>query len=121
MSRTTTLTPYGVQLHFASTKREWATLRRKLDFLCKTPDSAGLTEWALWVPKGSGITTPHLAIYVDLAGHTDPLDLIETCAHEAAHGAGHVLDWIGHEYGGSDEPHAYLVGWLTRWLMDACA
>ena len=115
-----TLDIYGVELHLATTKRDWSTLRRKLTFLNKTPESAGLAHFALWEPKPPGISVPHVAFWIDCAAHSDSLELVDTCAHEAAHGANHILEHIGTDIRGSNEPHAYLVGWLTRWLVERC-
>ena len=119
MGRHHILDIYGVHLHLATNKRDWATLRRKLTFLGKAPTSRGLTHWALWEPK-QGASVPHLVLWVDASQHVnDHLDLINTCAHEAAHGASEILEWISHSKAG-DEPHAYLVGWLTQWIYEGC-
>ena len=117
---------YGVELHLATTRREWATLRRRLDFLDKTPSSNGISCFAVWEPKrGCGVRQPHLAFWLDAeALTTDMPEFVETMAHEAAHGAGQILHWTGHDFrgeNGSDEPHAYLVGWLTRWMWEQVA
>jgi hypothetical protein len=109
---------YGVELHLATTRREWAALRRRYDFMAAKPESAGLVSFAVWTPKGSGRHVPHAAVWIDDTFHADDLDLIDTCAHEASHVANHILDYIGHEIRGTDEPHAYLIGWLTRWLWE---
>lgn len=112
---------YGVHIDLATTRREWATLRRRLSFLDKDPSNyAGLTSFAVWEPpKGSGLATPHLVFWVDTVRHPTQAELIDTLAHEASHGAGRILDNVEHKVDGTDEPHAYLVGWLTRWLWEA--
>lgn len=108
---------YGADLHLATDRRQWATLRRRLAFLDKeAPKSAGISQFATWHPKGPGLTQPVLVFWVDLANHPDTLDLVDTVAHEASHAASQLLDWVGHDVKGTDEPHAYLVGWLARWL-----
>lgn len=116
-----TLDVYGVELHLATNRREWATLRRRLDFLDKkAPESLGFAQWATWKPNGPGKVVPHLVLWVHLADHAgDVIELVDTCAHEAAHGASEILGWTGHNKAG-DEPHAYLVGWLTRWMFEGC-
>lgn len=51
--------------------------------------------------------------------HLDDIDdLVETCSHESAHAANQILEYIGHDHRGTDEPHAYLTGWLTRWVWE---
>ena len=111
---------YGVHLHLATTQREWSTLRRKQTWLVKKPNASGLACFATFHPKKPGPVVPHLALWVDVALCADPLELVEICSHEAAHGAAQILEWVGHEIKGSDEPSAYLVGWLTRWMHDGC-
>jgi hypothetical protein len=114
---------YGVHLHLATNRRDWATLRRRFDFLPKSPDAIGLTQFAIWHPKRGGPHVPHLVIWIDIA-NLEPIDLVDTAAHEAAHGAGQILQYLGHDFrgeDGTDEPHAYLVGWLTRWIFQGCA
>lgn len=118
--RTHVLDIYGVHLHLATTKREWATLRRRLTFLDKTPTTLGLASFACWEPRGAGKSVPHLVVWINVADHEgDQLELIDTCAHEAAHGVSGIFDWVGHNQAG-DEPHAYLIGWLTRWIYEGC-
>lgn len=41
---------------------------------------------------------------------------IEIVAHEAAHGADQVFDFINESTDGVDEPYAYLVGHLAQWM-----
>ena len=112
---THTLDIYGVRLYLATNRREWATLRRKFDWLDKQPNSAGLAHFGLWVPK-VGVSVPHLVFWLEMASLSEPAELVDTIAHEATHGANQILGHIGHEIHGSDEPHAYLVGWLTAWM-----
>lgn len=121
MIRTHVLDVYGVHIYLATTKREWSTLRRKLSFLDgPAPSAMGQASWALWQPK-VGKSIPHLVFWLNLAAHQgDQVELVDTCAHEAVHGASNIFDWIGHQVAG-DEPHAYLVGWLTRWLYEQAA
>ena len=101
---------YGVHIHLATNKREWATLRRKLDSLGDAPTSMGQASFERWEPKAAGKPIPHVVFWINLADHAnDTLELVDTCAHEAAHGASGICDWIGHNQA-RDEPHAYLVG-----------
>lgn len=113
-----TLDIYGTELYLATNRRDWATLRRRLDFLDRRAESAGLASFATFVPNDGSVTQSHLAIWIDKAAHRSDLELIETAAHEASHGVTALFDWIGHDVKGSDEPSAYLIGWLTRWIVE---
>lgn len=111
-----TLDVYGAELYCATTKREWAAMRRKMTWLDKTPESAGLASFAIWKPKGPGLAVPTLVLWIDAEAHTDPAELVDTCAHEASHAVSQLMEYIGHTPVGTDEPSAYLVGWLAKWL-----
>ena len=113
-----TLDVYGVEMYLATNRRQWSMLRRKLSFLGQVPESAGQATFATWVPKANGNTIPYLVCWIDPTQHDAQLDIVNTCAHEAAHAAGQILNWVGHSVPGTDEPHAYLVGWLTQWLYE---
>lgn len=113
-----TLDIYGTELYLVTNRRDWATLRRRLSYLDKAPASAGLAAFAAFEPKNGSITTSHLALWIDVAAHRSDLDLIDTAAHEASHAAGQIFEWINHDVRGTDEPSAYLVGWLTRWIIE---
>ena len=112
---------YGVHVHLATSKKQWKRLRRELTFLNEKPEALGLSAFATFHPDAAAPPVPHLVFWLDLPALTNPGDLIDTCAHEAAHGANQILDHVGHDTRGTDEPSAYLVGWLTRWLWEACA
>jgi hypothetical protein len=101
---------YGAELHIATSLKAWAKLRKRIDSLDEEPGGLGFTSLDLHESE-LGATWPHLSIFVDLAAHGDdqPM-LVNTCAHEAAHAAGLLLDHIGEQYGGRSEAHAYLVG-----------
>ncbi|WP_426243715.1 hypothetical protein [Nocardioides sp. LHG3406-4] len=116
MKRHHLLDIYGVELHLATTRRDWAGLRRSFDFLDRdTPkESFGHTTYA--TRRGG---ERHLIFWIDATRVGG--DLVDTCAHEASHGAGRILECVGHRVPGTDEPHAYLVGWLTRWLWEAAS
>ena len=104
-----TLDVYGVALYFASNGRQWAAIRKsRMPRLSPAPGSHGLTEMFSAGP------VIQFAVYV--APDDDPAELINTCAHEAAHVAGQILEEVGADYDGASEPHAYLVGWVTQWL-----
>lgn len=122
MNRHHVLDAYGCHLHVATDRRGWATLRRRLPGLVDgpAPESAGWTRFATWQPK-SGITVPVVVVYINAAQHTEPVDLIDTAAHEAAHVVSALMEHIGHSISGVDEPSAYLTGWVTAWLWEAAA
>ena len=112
---------YGVEVYLATNRRQFGTLRRKLPFLDPAPDYAGSTDFAVFKPKGQGLTSGHLVFWVDVENHDSTRELVDTLAHEASHGAGRILGWIGHKVDETDEPSAYLVGWLTGWLWENIA
>lgn len=113
---------YDVSLTLATTRRDWATIRRIIKPLTAKPTSLGLTQRLTWQPKGDGIPEEHYVFWIDTATIGDDHgQLIDTCAHEAVHAANLILDWVGHPIAALDEPHAYLTGWLTRWLWEGCA
>lgn len=110
---------YGVHLHVATSLKGWKQLRRHLTFLDEKPGGLGFVHHATWHPDDGSAHTTHVAILINDEAHQgDLLNLLDTCAHEAAHAAGHILDYIGEPYGGASEPHAYLVGWITRFLWE---
>lgn len=110
---------YGADLHLATTKAEWRTLTRRIpDLDNEPPEAAGLVWFATLVPDGPGLHIPTLVIWLDLDNHSSVSDLVDTIAHEASHAAGGLLEHVGHSFTGSDEPHAYLIGWLARWMWD---
>lgn len=118
---THTLDIYGVDIHLATTEREWKKLRKRLTYLDDTPNAAGFTHFAIWEPSDHTSPVPVVAFWIRNELTTDPLQLVETCAHEAVHAATHILAWAGHDIrgdDGNDEPTAYLAGWLTRWIWD---
>jgi hypothetical protein len=118
-SRHHTLDIYGAELWLCTSRRQWSSLRRRLTFLDKAaPEAAGLSQFATFVPKHGGPTVPHVVLWIDPRQARSDAELVDTCAHEASHAAGQLLDYIGHDIRGTDEPHAYLVGWLTRWLWE---
>lgn len=114
---------YGAELHLATTEREWKRLQKKLAYLQDVPNSAGLTHFAIWSPNDGSSPIPVVSFWIRHTLLTDSLQLIETCAHEAAHATTYILNWTGHDIRGDDghdEPSAYLTGWLTRWIYDNC-
>ncbi len=113
---------YDACLHLAPDRKAWARLRRDHDILAEEPGAQGRTTFAVWQPDEPGHSEPHLFVFIDVATCANkPADLVNICAHEATHAAGQLLSHLGHkELNGSDEPHAYLVGWLTEWLWTGC-
>lgn len=113
-----TLDVYDADLHLVTTPQAWRRLRKTLTFLDEqVPDSAGLVQFSTFEPDDGTLNTPILVIWINQAQHSNRLQLVDTVAHEATHAAGELLEHIGHQIKGSDEPHAYLVGWLTRWIL----
>lgn len=105
---------YGAELFRATSKAELREIRSLVPFKIEAPGAAAAT-WFEAVDRGP-FTVPHIVFYVD-PKRGDTLDLIELCAHEATHGAGQLFEHLAHTMQGIDEPHAYLIGWLTRWLI----
>ncbi|NUO57249.1 MAG: hypothetical protein HOV78_11325 [Hamadaea sp.] len=118
--RTHRLDIYGADIYLATTKGQWRKLARRgiasLD--TEAPEAAGLSQFATFHPNDGGLSTPVLVLWVDAAAHKSAGELVDTLAHEASHAAGQLLAHVGHDHRGTDEPHAYLVGWLTRWLWE---
>jgi hypothetical protein len=108
---------YDAELHLATTEREWARLVRRFEGTLEPDDCNGVGTTTLVLDRER--FRPHLVIWVDLTTHgDDALGLVTTCAHEAAHAAGMLLDHIRQSYDGESEAFAYLVGWITRWLIE---
>lgn len=107
---------YDAELHLATTERQWAALVRRFEGALAAEDIASVGACAFTVDTS---WTPHLVfwLHADLIGD-NALGMVTTCAHEAAHGAAMLLDHVGQSYDGKSEALAYLVGWLTRWLIE---
>lgn len=105
---------YGIDIYLARDKRQWGALKRKFKGL-PSVDTSGVTAELVTT---DGIF--QLAFYIDVAGHDEQYHLINTCAHEAAHGALYIFDHINQETQNSHEPFAYLTGWLTQWIWEHC-
>lgn len=112
---------YNTAIYLATTKKSWRKLAKHCTLVGKRiPECAGQVASGLWTPKKRGLSEHHIAIWIDVRNHPDPLDLLDTCAHEASHAAGRILEHIGQPLHYTDEAHAYLVGWLTRWIWEHC-
>jgi hypothetical protein len=108
--------PYGAELHLATTERQWATLAARFELDEDDNNGVGTTTLVLDREK----FVPHLVVWLDVATiGDDALGMVTTCAHEAAHVAGMLLDHVRESYDGASEAFAYLVGWVTRWLIEA--
>jgi hypothetical protein len=102
---------YDVQLHAATTKRQWNNLRRTHH---QIPKLGRVCAYTTFFGDGKrGI----LVFYLD--ARMKPDRLVQFAAHEATHGAGLLFDEMAATYNGESEPFAWLVGWLTRWLWEA--
>lgn len=115
-----TLDIYDAELYLATDLQQWRNLRRSVDALDldKIPGANGLTDLQV-EQTNDGRNVPHIPVFIDVAALTDPALLVNTCAHEAAHVSGLLLDHLGQEAGNS-EAHAYLVGWVAAWLWQGC-
>lgn len=109
-----TLDIYNIDIYLARNKRQWGALRRKFDVSLPPMETAGATV------EIAGNGQYDLAFYIDVPGHDEPYELINTCAHEAAHGALRIFEHIRQDPQDSHEPFAYLTGWLTQWLWEHC-
>lgn len=107
---------YGADLYLATTKRQWRALAKHYDWLGNVPESAGQATFATWERKGH-MTVPIVVLWLDLKQHNTTTELIDTIAHEASHAAGRILEHIGHS-APTDEPSAYLIGWLSGWMWE---
>lgn len=115
--RTHRLDVYDTDLYLATNKREWSALARRIKTIDKSaPDAAGCSVFATFHPDDGSLTRPCLIFWLDLAAHTNSAEVVNTIAHEATHGASQLLDHIGHDTRGTDEPSAYLTGWLAEWM-----
>lgn len=112
---------YDADIWLATNERQWRALG-KITPVAEgdPPDAAGNAAFATFHPNDGGPTAPVIVLWLDLASLHEPADLVNTCAHEASHAAGHLLEHIGQDHHGSNEAHAYLVGWLTQWLWERC-
>jgi hypothetical protein len=112
---------YGTTLLLATTKKSWQQLAKHCTLVNKhTPQCAGQVSSGLWTPKKRGLSQHTLAIWIDTKNHTDQGELVDTIAHEASHAAGRILEHCGQPLPYTDEAHAYLIGWLTRWIWEHC-
>lgn len=112
---------YGLDLFLATNKRDWNKLQSTLHFLDDVPESAGLSEFAVYVPNDGGAHRMVGVLWIDMTQHDTEGNLINTCAHEATHLASQLNDHIGHRPNSVvDEPTAYLVGWVAEWLWNNC-
>lgn len=116
-----TLDIYEVDLHLAWTPKMWDRI------LTDTGIPSGLLEGG--PGSGARATTsfcnpddhphePHLVFWFSEQHlRADSVQVMIDIAHEATHGAAMVLDHVGQEYDGESEALAYLVGWLTGWVV----
>lgn len=112
MSATTRIDPYDAQLHYATTVDEWARIRKRFGQSPDVPPSIGLTG-RFWDSK-TGRT--HMIVWVDVAKHPRADMLLNTIAHEGYHAAAGLLEGLGQSLDES-EAVAYLVDWITTWLV----
>ncbi len=108
---------YGAHVWLAWTPKQWRKLMRTFDSLEESDrDSLGSTCVVL---DREHPFEPHLVVWIDLESHGgDALSLVRSASHEAAHVASMLLSHLGHKLVAEDEPHAYLVGWATAWIIE---
>lgn len=112
---------YGAWIHVATDRKAWRSLRRRLPSLDKDPGALGAFSITLHEAP-SGKVTPHLSVWLDINACDDKTELVDTIAHEATHAAVALLDHIGQAYDSDNsEALAYLIGWISGWLWEACA
>jgi hypothetical protein len=108
---------YDAELHLATTPRQWDALVRRFDGGLEPDDCNGVGTTTLVLDREKYV--PHLIVWIDAATIGDnALGMVTTCAHEAAHVATMLLDHVRESYDGESEALAYLVGWVTRWLIE---
>ena len=113
---------YSTWLHLATDEKGWTKLQEQHDRSIVKADALGSTTFATFHPHQAGATVPHVFLYVDLEAHRGvDVALVETCAHEAAHAATHILRYVGHRIRRHDEPFAYLVAFIAQWMYGTCS
>lgn len=117
---------YRVNLHVATNPDQLRDLLRTFDQM-EDPtvrDDPPAASTAGWLGDTDGVKSYHVVWWIDAPSHSaEDLDrLVNTVAHEAMHGAGMIWRNIGAQLDATaitDEPLAYLVGFLTEWLWSA--
>lgn len=109
---------YDGWLHVASTRKQWASLRKRFTSLDRSPSSMGLTH--LFVDTKAQ-NTPHVAVWIDVKAMKDTESgLVDVIAHEALHVAANILDHIGQHADRHDsEALAYLTGWSAARIWES--
>jgi hypothetical protein len=113
---------YRVNLHVATNPAQLRDLRKDFELEDIGEHVGGATTGFLG--DTDGVSSYHVVWWI-AAGSHEPEDLgrlVNTVAHEAAHGAAAIWKWIGADIDVEilrDEPYAYLVGFLTEWLWEA--
>lgn len=118
----TTVDLYATEAYVVWCHKARKRLRKRLPFMLKDPGATGLTEFSVWHPKKGvrGLPRAHLVVWVNVDHHETLPQLVDTIAHEATHGALRILEWVQVPVNGdSSEAYAYLVGWLTRWMLES--
>jgi len=108
----TRIDPYDAQLHYATNPDEWARIHKRFGRSPDVPPSIGLTG-RFWDSK-TGRT--HMIVWVDVAKHPRADTLVNTITHEGYHAAAGLLEGLGQSLDES-EAVAYLVDWITTWLV----
>jgi hypothetical protein len=122
MGKSHILDVYGTRLEMVTTKREWKQLAKTLPVLANDhPQGAAGQVSCFTRTRKRELPQLVVVIWINLKAHGDDIPaLVDTLGHEASHAAGRILEHAGHQVDGTDEPHAYLCGWLTRWAYEGC-
>jgi hypothetical protein len=109
MKRYHLLDVYGTGIYLAHTRKQWKKLCKQFDWLDE--DACEANGYTYFNRDENAIVFWIEHIDVDA-------DLVCTIAHEASHATGFILNAVGHKFKGTDEPSAYLCGWLAGWVWD---
>jgi len=112
VTTSTRIDPYDARLYYATTLAEWARVHEQFGPGLDVPPAIGLTA-RVWDPR-TGRT--HMIVWVDVAKHPRADELINTIAHEGYHAAAGLLEGLGQSLD-EGEAVAYLVDWITGWLV----
>jgi len=112
VTASTRIDPYDARLYYATTADEWARIHKQFGQGLDVPPAIGLTA-RVWDSK-TGRT--HMIVWINAAEHPSADALVNTITHEGYHAAAGLLEALGQKLDES-EAVAYLVDWITTWLV----